>query len=267
MTINLLSGDSPILSVAMGTLPTGLLTERFQWASEAGFTGVELPAHGGTGGFHTPDISLEEREVLATHLKPFRGIALTAPYQESFDLTLVSPSAAIRRASLSEIWSVCRFAGMVGGKLSARPIVLVRSGMPPLGTPLTMSDHWLLESLGALQRTAQEQNVLLGVLSRDRFRRLADLDGFRSTPLAYTGIALDIEYLLDMGETLPEIVAFLEQGVERIVYLRVPATTAIATTLAPVLHSLHYAGMITLAGTTDMATLQSAHAAWQQNLA
>ncbi|GAB4451457.1 MAG: hypothetical protein OHK0029_00660 [Armatimonadaceae bacterium] len=264
MGLNLLRGRAPVLSISLETFAPGTLPELLERAEDAGFPGVELPAHGGGTGFHAPTISTAERDSLADQMRAFRLVSAAAPYQETFDVTLVSPSAAIRRASLSEIWSVCRFLGTVASETSGLPVVVLRSGVPPMGVPDSQGDTWLSESLYTLERTAREQGVLLGLVSRDRFRRLGDLPPLLQAGFTQIGIALDIGHLRDMGEPLPDILRFIESYPEQIVYIRVPADPDLARQLGPVLHEVGYGGMVTLSpDRDDLAMLPAAYHIWR----
>jgi sugar phosphate isomerase/epimerase len=185
-----------------------------------------------------------------------------APHQATFDVTLVSPSAAIRRASLSEVWSVCRFARAVGATT-----VLVRTGIPPLGVRPAERDRYLSECLNALDHTAGEQGVTIGVLNRDRFHRLRALNDLAQLTLRNTGIALDIAHALDMGETLEDMTAFIADHGANLVHVRVPVSTVVGEAVAPALLESGYAGMISLVPSTAGTDVTVAGEWWQKAVA
>lgn len=257
-------GGEPILSIALRDAPSGTLLERLDWAEERGFQAVEFTATGEADSFHAPTIAIEDRGALAERLASFQAVTVAAPYQETFDITLVSPSAAIRRASLAEIWSVCRFTGTIGAKMQNRPLVLVRTGMPPMGMPATESDDHLSECLTALDRTAQEQHVHIGILTRDRFHRLHHLHDLHALRLRHIGLALDLPHLLAMGETVDDITTFLREQSESIVAVIVPATVEGADRVGSVLREVEYGGRTLLSSAYEArATLTHIRDAWK----
>lgn len=235
MDLNLIPGSSPRLGVMLDPAPADRLLARLDWAEEMGFTAVELPAHGGIDGFHAPDLGNEYRAELAAHLSRFSSFGIAAPHQETFDVSLVSPSAAIRRASLSEVWSVCRLASTLARPSGPRPIVLLRTGLPPMDHAGTEADSHLQECLAALGHTAGQHRVTLAVLSRDRFRRASDLADLAASRFPQVGIALDLRYLHEMGETPLSLVHMVEVCGLRLVYAILPAVPDLALHLAPAL--------------------------------
>jgi sugar phosphate isomerase/epimerase len=263
MGLNLNLRRQPVVGVALEAAPAQSLEERLDWAERLGFRAVELNATGEYSGFHAPEVSLEEREWLRQRLAGFTAIAVQGPYQETFDVTLVSPSSAIRRASLSELWAVCRFAKAVGAST-----VTVRTGTPPLGIADARRDVYLSECLTTLDQTAREQNVRIGVLNRDRFRHLPTLDDLQQLSLTETGIALDIAHALDLG-TPPEIIAaFAAEHIAQLTYVRAPSLSDVYPIAAALLEN-GYRGMVTLTSTGDTAhdtALVAAREAWENAL-
>ncbi len=197
------------------------LSDELEAVREAGFRSVVVSATGEAGGLHTPPITNEQRAELAEILHGFEQTVIEAPHQGTFDLTLVSPSPAIRRASVTELWSVCRFAQMVGADL-----VLVRTGLPPLGTGDGRVGLHLAESLQTLNKMADERQINVGVWNADRLSRLADLESVSDMGLDRVVGAVDVEHALAMGETVSELVAFVERQGDRLGLVRVPPSLA-----------------------------------------
>jgi sugar phosphate isomerase/epimerase len=259
MNLNLLPQRGPSVGVALESIAAGMLEERIAEAERLHFSAVELPMTGEMHHLHAPNLSPEVREGLRGCLSSFHRVVVDAPHQATFDVTLVSPSAAIRRASLSEVWSVCRFARAVGATT-----VLVRTGVPPLGVRLGDRDRYLSECLIALNHTAGEQGVTIGVLNRDRFHRLRSLNDLDQLPLRHTGIALDVAHALDMGEELEDVTAFIIERGSNLVHVRVPVSTVVGEAVAPALLESGYAGMISLVAPTAGTDVTAAGAWWQQ---
>jgi sugar phosphate isomerase/epimerase len=259
MNLNLLPQRGPSVGVALEGFADGTLDGRITQAARLGFAAVELPMTGELPHLHAPNVTPEARMGLNDLLGSFRRVVVDAPHQATFDVTLVSPSAAIRRASLSEVWSVCRFARTVGATT-----VLVRTGVPPFGVRPADRDRYLSECLTALDHTAVEQGVTIGVLNRDRFHRLRSLSELDPMPLRHTGVALDVTYALDMGETLEEVTAFIAEHGAALVHVRVPVSTAVGEAVAPALLEAGYAGMISLVPPAPDSDVREVGAWWQQ---
>jgi sugar phosphate isomerase/epimerase len=259
MNLNLLPQRGPFVGVALEIAVAASLDTQITQAAQLGFAAIELPMTGELPHLHAPNVSAEGREDLKIRLQPFRRVVIDAPHQATFDVTLVSPSAAIRRASLSEIWSACRFARAVGAAT-----VLIRPGAPPLGVRPMDRDRYLSECLTALDHTAGEQGVTIGVLNRDRFHRLRSLTDMDPLPLQHTGVALDIAHALDMGETLEDVTAFIAERAASLVHVRVPLSMSVGEAVAPVLLEAGYARMISLVPPAPDADIRAAGAWWQQ---
>jgi sugar phosphate isomerase/epimerase len=262
--LNLLPRRGPVVGITLDAAGNRSFEERLDWAERLSFAGVELNATGEHFGFHAPTFSNEQKEALRVRLQTFSAIAVQAPHQETFDITLVSPSAAIRRASLTELWAVCRF-----GKLIGASVVTVRTGMPPVGVGNLRRDAFLSECLTTIDRTGIDQGVAVGFLNRDRFRLLESLDDLQQLDLTVTGIALDVAYALDLGATPSEVAAFAAARVANLVYVRVPLAPDLPG-LANALKEGRYDGMVTLAPTADAATtdadLTAARKRWETAL-
>jgi sugar phosphate isomerase/epimerase len=262
--LNLIPQRLPVVGVTLDAAPAETLEGQLDWAFRLGFAGVELNATGELSGFHAAELSPERREVLRGLLAPFARVAVQGPHQGTFDVSLVSPSAAIRRASLTELWSVCRFARMVGAS-----VVTVRTGMPPVGVGDARRDKFLSECLTTLDHTASDQGILVGVLNRDRFRHAESLDDLGQLALSATGIALDAAYALDLGASPAEVATFAAARIEQLVYVRVPLTPDLPE-LAAALAAGGYSGLVTLTPTADAATTESdltaARTAWETAL-
>jgi sugar phosphate isomerase/epimerase len=207
----------PALGVAVAALKMPTLEERLAWAAAQGFTGVELLATGEPWGVHTPGVTKDERERLKGHLGPFSRIAVLAPHQATWDVTLVSPSAAIRRASVSEIWSVFRFVQALGGG-----VVVVRTVTPPAGVSEERVAAHLAECLSTLDRMAGDHNARVALLNADVLARFSTFRSMGAVPLPHTGVALDLAAARAAGETPAAIDAFLAEFAPRVLHLRVP---------------------------------------------
>lgn len=239
----------PVLGVALEPRHPAEIAGRIAWAAGSGFAGVTLAATGEPGGLYAPEVSADARALLRQGLSGFRAVAVEAPHQATFDLTLVSPSAAIRRASVSELWSVCKFAEAVGAG-----VVLVRTGLPPVGTADRSRDVHLSECLSTLDRTAGERGVYVALWNRDRFHRLADLDLLEDLRLSFTGLAVDVAHALSMGESPEFVAAFIAERADRVLQVRVPWQRDVGERLAPALRDCGYGGMVCFAsGARDMA--------------
>jgi sugar phosphate isomerase/epimerase len=259
MNLNLLPQRGPSVGVALESVAAGTLADQIARAERLGFAAVEIPMTGELPHLHAPNLSPEVREAVNGWLHSFRRVVIDAPHQATFDVTLVSPSAAIRRASLSEVWSVCRFARVVGAT-----IVLVRTGVPPFGVRPADRDRYLSECLTALDHTAGEQGVTIGILNRDRFHRLRSLSELDPMPLRHTGVALDVAHALDMGETLEDVTAFIAEHGPALIHVRVPVSTAVGEAVAPALLEAGYGGMISLVPPAPDADVREVGAWWQQ---
>lgn len=271
MSLNLLPRRGPVVSVALDEPDVPELDEAINGAVEYGWEGIELSATGETPFFHTPSVSPEDRIRLRGLAAPLLHLSAQAPHQTSWDVTLVSPSSAIRRASLSEIWSVCKFARAVSAS-PLPPVVLIRTGMPPFGVTVKERDEYLSESLTTLDRTAKEQGVLIGILNRDRFHHLGTLEELDALPLTHTGVALDIGYALHIGESPAKIAAIVAEraqitsGAGRIVYVRVPCTLegAAREQIARAIRDLNLTGSLCLTQSTGTQDdLVAARLWWQ----
>jgi len=208
---------APVIGVALAALKMPTLDARLAWAAAHGFQGVELLATGEPWGVHTPGVTKDERERLKVHLEPFSHIAVLAPHQATWDVTLVSPSAAIRRASVSEIWSVLRFVQALGGG-----VVVVRTGTPPAGVSEDRVAAHLAECLSTLDRMAGDHNARVALLNADVLARLSTFRSIAAVPLTNVGVALDLGAARAAGETPAAIDAFLAEFGPRVQHLRVP---------------------------------------------
>jgi len=134
-------------------------------------------------------------------------------------LTLVSPSAAVRRASLAELWSVCRFAEVLG-EPDRKTVVLVRVGAPPESLELERHREYLRESLHVLNRTAGEHNTLIGLWNRDYFVNLEDFGLLEMLPSQNLRVALRLG-ASPHPEQQVDLTRFLRWGTNRLSYVEV----------------------------------------------
>ena len=235
------------------TFVPGSLAERVLWAQNAGFGGVELLATGEPGGVYVPTVDADDRADLRDLLQS-TCLVVQAPHQQTWDVSLVSPSSAIRRASLTEIWAVCRFAGMVGGNRRnvSPPLVLVRTGTPPIGVGADRVQAFLLESLAALDRMAGEHGVQIGIATRDVMQSPQDWDILLGGQFSNTGIAFDACHALH-SQTPEAVASSLRQIADVLVSVRVgdskncKGADNCRTVLANALREMNYQGMVSLA--------------------
>ena len=227
MDINFLPtpGDAPTLAVSLEELRfvPGGIEERIAWVQNAGFGGVEFLATGeAASGIHAPSVDASDRARLHDVLDGLH-LVVQAPHQQTWDVTLVSPVAAGGRVSLLELWSVCRFAGAVGGGAeTGPPLVLVRTGTPPLGVGQTRVLEFLRESLMALDRMAGDHNARIGLTARDVLENPYEWE-FALDGLQNTGIAFDAVHALDRGASAEDCAGLLRRFAPALAYVRMGA--------------------------------------------
>ncbi len=189
MSLNFLperrASQTRTLGIGTGSLALASLPERLDWARENGFRGIEIAATGRPRDLHAPAVRQEDRERLRQAVSAFDAVAIQAPYQEVFDVTLLSPSSSIRRASVAEIWACFRLVEALGGG-----VVTIRTGWPPEGVDQDRQREFLAECLGTLDRMAGDHNATVGVLTSDYFRFGERLELLEMLPLRHTGITL-----------------------------------------------------------------------------
>jgi len=236
------------------------------WAVTEGFAGVEIVATGEPVGVHAPAVPYEMRDRLRDIFAASSSfVAALAPYQETFDVTLVSPSAAIRRASVSELWSVCRFVGAVAPP--GKGVVLVRTGVSPAGVGEGRQAQYLSECLTTLDRMAGEQNVQIGLLNRDWLTNLVRFASLAALDLKHTGIALDLGYALDSGQEMSSVIDFLLDPPLPLLHLRVPAAPWCVDAFAAPLADADFHGQLCLYSTdSEINNLIAARDLWQRAL-
>lgn len=216
--------------------------ERLRWAERHGFAAVEIGATGEPWGVYAPAVDAAERDALRTVIGPERTVAILAPTQATFDVTLVSPSAAIRRASVTELWSVCRLAGALS---PAGATVVIRTGVAPVGAAHAREAAHLSECLVTLDRMAGEHGATVAVLNADFFRDLRRYPALRPLRLAHTGAALDAQAALDHGADGNDLAAFVRECGDLLRHVRVPDVVSPALEpLAASLAEVGYGGMV-----------------------
>jgi len=255
------TGAGPTLGIAtasLAALPS--LAERIAWAREHGFDGIEIAATGRPRDLYAPSVTKTERIRLCDALNGFGAVVVEAPHQATLDVTLVSPSSAIRRASVAEIWSCLRVIDALGGG-----VVLVQTGRAPAGVHGDRQRDFVAECLTTLDRMAGDHNARIGILTTDYFRRGERLDLLDLLRLRHTGVALDTAELVD--DTFPAAVAAASVAGDgladlvrrlgpRLIHLRLggdlPVSEDTATAgLAAALQSTRYAAMTCLAFDPD----------------
>lgn len=288
--MNLLPSDyrsaaGPVVGLSLDglLLPATNLVDAADWALLQDFGGLEVPATGEVGGFavHAPSVPAEEREALRERLT--RGaspgedrpalLAAQAPNQATFDVTLVSPSSAIRRASVSELWSVCRFLGAASPAPGG--IALVRTGVAPTGVGERRQAEFLSETLTTLDRMAGEQGAQVGLLNYDWLTPLSAYARLHALDLRNTGVALDVGHALDRGETWETVRDFIADCPLPLLHVRVPLDLPSAVIeLGPALTAADFRGQVCLMMRGDSGRrnndirilLQEARKAWERAL-
>jgi|GEM_PF-2167472 Sugar phosphate isomerases/epimerases len=211
-------GGGPRLAVSLAQIELPTLAARLDWAADEGFAGVEVPVTGAAGMPHAPGVSPDERAFLRDSLSRFDCVALEAPNQATFDLSLVSPSPAIRRASVSELWAVCRLAEAVGAKT-----VLVRTGNPPMGLAEARAGAYLGECLKTLDRMAGDHDCRLALLNADMLSRLVAFSFLEGAGFRHIGVALDLGAARALGEPDAAAARFADVHAASVLHRRVPA--------------------------------------------
>lgn len=276
------AGRVPVaaLGVRTGALGLPTLGERLLWAREHGFQGVEIGATGGPRDLYAPAESREARARLREQAAEFAAVAVEAPYQETLDVTLVSPSSSIRRASVTEIWSCLRLAEALGGG-----VVVVRTGTAPAGVDALRQQAHVAECLETLDRMAGDHGVRVAVLLADYFRRGASADDERLRlldllGLPHTGVAVDLALLPhaaspgdERGDALNGLIRRLGARLAHVRLSAAGTNTNALTTIAAALRETGFLGMTCLAShaaagedASAPAVLLRAKAAWEQRL-
>lgn len=160
---------------------------------------------------------------------------MQAPNQQTFDVSLVSPSASIRRASVAEIWSVCRFVDALGGG-----VVTLRTGVPPAG--VTAERESLVECLTTLDRMAGDHNATLALELTDYFYEGRNTDLLKMLSLRHTGFSLDTRLL-----SYPEkVVPLIHRLAPRLFHVRLLDGVVDLPGMAEALAQENYAEMVSL---------------------
>jgi len=261
----------PVIGVRTAGLVAALpsLPERLAWARENGFEGVEIAATGRPRDLYAPSVSREERARLRGEVAGFAAVAVQAPHQETYDVSLVSPSASIRRASVTEIWSCLRFAEALGGGT-----VVVRTGNAPAGVDADRQQAFVAECLTTLDRMAGDHNARIAVALADYFGPAGGgevRDGrldllLRHLALPHTGIALDATSFADAPAT--NVSALARRAGAKLAHVRAGDP---APELADALRTIGYTGLLGLIAEPDapfpMRSLSEAKLAWEGLLA
>ena len=216
MSLNFLpdrrSGKRRALGLNTASLALPSLAERIDWARHNGFSGIEIAATGKPHDLHAPAVSQEDRERLRNTVSAFEAVAVQAPYQEVFDVTLLSPSSSIRRASVAEIWACFRLVEALGGG-----VVTIRTGWAPEGVDGDRQRDFLVECLSTLDRMAGDHNATVGILTSDYFRFGERLELLEILPLRHTGITLhaSLSALFRHGRMMSAPIGSAEALIER----------------------------------------------------
>lgn len=253
---------SPVIGIRTATLIAALpsLPERLAWARANGFGGVEIAATGRPRDLYAPLISREERARLRGEAAGFSAIVVEAPHQETYDVTLVSPSASIRRASVTEIWACLRLAEALGGGT-----VVARTGNAPAGVDADRQQAFVVECLTTLDRMAGDHNARIAVVLADYFKPVSGrddrIDLIERLSLAHTGIALDAATARDEAQNgdvaaASGLVAAVSRMGNSLAHLRLGPFEGEneARALAAAVREVGFKGMICLAADSDASS-------------
>lgn len=182
--------------VGVGTPSVGGmdLFSRIDWIASHGFREIELYACSHPrvlAGVWLRALSAEGRARLAERLRSFELVDFHAPFQNTFDTTLVSPNPLVSRLSVEEITVIMEFAAEV----SRHSVVTCHSGWAPVGVDEEEVEGTLVENLKRLSEAAVRTGVRVGLevadyfMPADRFQLLEDLG------LPMVGITLDTGHI------------------------------------------------------------------------
>nr|CAA9279484.1 hypothetical protein AVDCRST_MAG63-3447 [uncultured Armatimonadetes bacterium] len=284
MSLNLLPGNwgsrARTIGLSIPSLSGEDIGARAARAHAEGFSGLELPATGEPGKLYAPSVRPEERARWRDLLAPFHALSAVAPDKSGFDVSLVSPSAVIRRASVTEIWSVCRFIEALGGG-----VVSVRTGWPPAHVEPERARGHLVECLTTLDRMAGDHNAVIGLEAADYFDDASRFDLLEMVRLRHTGITLDTRHVSLLRDALAEdgaesvVGRFARRFAARLVHVRVHADEPFApglseddvADLVAALLEANYRGMTCLAFGADFPPREhqvraQQRAAWEKRM-
>jgi hypothetical protein len=236
-----------VWSVAVSAPPGGTLDDALGTTRASGFRGIELSATGTPNDLYAPAVTSEDRARLRDAVSGL-AVAVRAPTQATFDVSLVSPSAAIRRASVAEIWSACRLVGALGGG-----VVLVRSGVAPDHVTERQQQVFLAQCLQTLDRVAGDHHARIAVEMSDFFARPDRCALLDVLPLKNVGLAFGTGGLSDVANGAGALTvrggigAFVARAAPRLRYVRLRPRDEAAGLLGEIgvaLRAAGYAGMV-----------------------
>lgn len=170
------------------------LLSRIRWIESQGFEQVELyccPSPRSLAGVWLRTMSAQERAAVRAALRPFRKVDFHAPFQNTFDLSLVSANPLLRRMTIEEIRMILEFASEFG----EQSVVTCHSGWATFGETPEETETHLIESLQQLSELAVRAGVRIGMevadwfMPADRFGLIEELD------LPRVGITLDTGHI------------------------------------------------------------------------
>ena len=175
--------------------------EQIAWIRDAGFAEVELsccPNPTIARGVWARELSPASISALRTAVAGFATVDLHAPFQNVFDVTLVSPNLPLRELSIEEITFAMRLAAEIGGD-----VVTFHTGWPCSG--VTPEEHraYLTDSLRKLDEAALRWGVRLGVEVADYFMPAHRYELLEELALERIGITLDVGHIAREGPDGP----------------------------------------------------------------
>ncbi len=167
--------------------------EQIAWIRDAGFAEVELsccPNPTFARGLWARELSPTSIDALRAALTGFATVDLHAPFQNVFDVTLVSPNPLLRALSIEEITHAMRLAADIGGD-----VVTFHTGRPCSG--VTPEEHrcYLIDSLRRLNEAARKCGVRLGAEVADYFMPADRYELLEELALERIGITLDVGHI------------------------------------------------------------------------
>ena len=175
------------------------LEEKIRWIESAGFEEIEIYACPNPSihrGIWARKLESGEVKNIKRMTKNFKAIDLHAPFQNTFDISLVSPNPLVRKLALEEITLAIRLAR----KLNAN-VVTFHTGWSCVGMTKREEYDYLVDSLQKIDREAGEIGIRLGAEVADYFMPVDKFVLLEKLNLRNIGITLDIGHVsFDWGD-------------------------------------------------------------------
>ena len=189
------------IGLGTGSVTAHNIYEQIAWISDAGFTEVELsccPNPTFARGVWPRELSPASIRALRSAVAGFATVDLHAPFQNVFDVTLVSPNPLLRALSIEEIGLSMRLAAEIGGD-----VVTFHTGQPCSG--VTPEEHLanLTDSLRQLNEVALRYDARLCVEVADYFMPAERYELLEELALERIGITLDVGHIARKGPDGP----------------------------------------------------------------